>query len=229
MRTESCESKEYDILNSTILEFVDDQAVRILDVGCGTGGNARLLREAFPDRKVYGVTVSESERAAAAQLMVRCWVADVEKELPSELAAMRFDSIICSHVLEHLRAPAAAVQRLAQLLTDEGVLLIAVPNVLFYRQRWHFLMGRFEYREFGVMDDTHLRFFTYNTAAPYLLSKAQHLDHVETHVRGNVPLRWLRTLFGSRISVRLDDYGCRTWPNLFGSEIVVQVKRSHSA
>lgn len=95
--------------------------------------------------------------------MERCWVCDVEGDLPNELTTERYDALLFSHVLEHLRDPAMVLARLTKFVKMEGVVLISVPNVLSWRQRIDFLPGRFECQSAGVLDDTHLHFFTYHT------------------------------------------------------------------
>src|SRR5690606_32596844 len=103
--------------------------------------------------------------------MERCWVLDLEQALTADILARKYDAILCSHVLEHLRNPAELVERLVGLLRAGGEIIIAVPNVLFWRHRARFAMGRFEYESGGTMDETHLRFFTYETADTYLLAR----------------------------------------------------------
>ena len=96
---------------------------------------------------------------------------DIEGEIPQYLEQERFDCLIFSHVLEHLRNPAEVVARLSRLLRTGGRVVIAVPNVLFFKVRLQFLRGDFEYDpDGGILDDTHLHFYTHRTADRYLLA-----------------------------------------------------------
>ena len=105
-------------------------------------------------------------------------------------------------------------------------MLIAVPNVLSWRMRLQFLQGNFEYESTGVLDDTHLRFFTYFTADQYLLAKSPDLQVSTKTVSGSVPLWWLRRhILPQRWSERIDQWGCRHWPNLFGSQVLIKVMK----
>jgi 2-polyprenyl-3-methyl-5-hydroxy-6-metoxy-1,4-benzoquinol methylase len=199
----------------------------LLDVGCGAGDNAALIKKIHPDRKIYGLTHSPEEAALAGRYMERCWIADIENELPKDLQELRFDTIMFSHVLEHLRDPAAVLARFTALLKPGGEVLIAVPNVLSWRMRIQFLSGRFEYEAAGVLDETHLRFFTFKTADQYLLAQCDDLKLEFKGASGSVPLWWLRRyLLPKSWSERIDNWGCRHWPNLFGSQVLIKaVKR----
>lgn len=137
-----------------------------------------------------------------------------------------YDTTLFSHVLEHLRDPASVLARFCELLAPGGTVIIAVPNVLSWRQRLEFLRGNFRYQAAGVMDDTHLRFFTYFTADEYLLAEAPHLDVVYKGVTGSVPL-WLlrRYLLPQRWSERIDAWASRKWPNLFGTLVLIKARK----
>jgi 2-polyprenyl-3-methyl-5-hydroxy-6-metoxy-1,4-benzoquinol methylase len=210
--------------NAPLLALLDDvESKRVLDVGCGAGDNAALLKFKHPGCEIHGVTHSAAEAEIAKQWMAACWVFDIESEIPGVLSAMRFDAIIFSHVLEHLRDPAAVLDRFANLLRHRGCIVVAVPNALSWRMRWRFLRGDFEYGSEGVLDDTHLRFFTYVTADRYLLGSSSRLKLVTKSVAGSVPLWWFRrNLLPKSWSRSIDDLGCRLWPNLFGDQVLMK-------
>jgi 2-polyprenyl-3-methyl-5-hydroxy-6-metoxy-1,4-benzoquinol methylase len=209
--------------NPALCALLAPGARRVLDVGCGAGANAALLRARAPGSTIEGITFSAAEAELARRQLDRCWLFDLEQSFPAELEAARFDALVCSHVLEHLREPSAVLGRLARLLRPGGCALIAVPNVLCWQQRLAFLAGRFEYRAHGVLDGTHLRFFTYDTADRYLLAEAPELRLVAKHVTGSVPLWWLRRrVLPRRWSAGIDALGCRARPNLFGTEILLK-------
>lgn len=209
--------------NGPLIDLLGDGCGSLLDVGCGAGDNAALLRSRDPSCRLFGITHSTAEAELAKQHMQRCWVLDIEGALPPELASQRFGALMFSHVLEHLREPALVLARFSQLLSPGGIALIAVPNVLSWRQRLQFLRGRFEYQTSGVLDDTHLRFFTYFTAARYLLAQSPALELESQSVTGSVPLWWLRRrVLPGAFSQAIDAWGCRAWPNLFGGQILIK-------
>lgn len=212
--------------NPRLLNLLDVNARVVLDVGCGAGDNAALLRRRNADVRVFGISASPAEAEQASRHMEACWVADLEDGFPAEARSRSYDAIIFSHVLEHLREPAELVRDAASLLAPGGSCLIAVPNVLAWAQRLRFLRGRFEYESAGTMDDTHLRFFTYRTAARYLLAQAPDLVVTEQRAVGSIPL-WVlrRRILPGNVSAQLDDLGCRLLPNLFGSEVFLKAAR----
>jgi 2-polyprenyl-3-methyl-5-hydroxy-6-metoxy-1,4-benzoquinol methylase len=220
----SAEARVYaDAGNPAFVDLVGRDARVVLDVGCGSGDNAALLRRRDPRVEVHGITASESEAVAARPRLDRCWVADVERALPAEIAERQYDAVLFCHVLEHLRDPADVVRRAVTLLRPGGACVIAVPNVLVWFQRVKFALGRFEYEPAGIMDETHVRFFTYETAARHLLAKAPSLRVVERRATGGVPLGALRRrVLPARVAARIDAAGCRRFPNLFGWQVLIK-------
>jgi SAM-dependent methyltransferase len=212
--------------NAPLIDLLDSGVRQVLDVGCGAGDNAVLMRARFPGCQIHGVTLSVAESEIARQRMTSCEVWDIEGAIPPELELVKFDAIVLSHVLEHLRNPELVLARFARLLKLGGAVVIAVPNVLCWTMRWQFLRGNFAYQAEGILDRTHLRFFTYDTADGYLLAKCDQLRLVSKGVTGNVP-QWLlrRYLMPKQGSEFLDRLGCRLWPNLFGDQILLKAVR----
>jgi len=134
---------------------------RILDVGCATGYLARRLIES--DNEVYGIEIDPEAAEEAKKYCKDVIVADVEslKELP--YPERFFDVIICADILEHLKRPDQVLWMLKKYLKCDGLLIVSLPNVAYWRVRLNLLFGRFNYEEVGIMDKTHLRFFTIKT------------------------------------------------------------------
>jgi 2-polyprenyl-3-methyl-5-hydroxy-6-metoxy-1,4-benzoquinol methylase len=209
--------------NPPLIDLLGEGCARLLDIGCGSGDNAVLVKLKHWDCEVWGITRSAAEYDLAQRHMTRCWVADIEDDLPDDLADQTFDALLFSHVLEHLRNPTEVLARFSRMLRSGGQVLIAVPNVLSWRMRVQFLSGRFEYESGGVLDDTHLRFFTYYTADQYLLSECPDLELIYKAASGSVPLWWLRRhVLPRKWADRIDEWGCCLWPNLFGAQVLIK-------
>jgi len=207
--------------NQLVLNMLRPDARRILDIGCGAGDNARVLLTTRPGTKIVGITLSPAEAAIAGAYLERVHIADVEASDLSFITGT-FDAIVCSHVLEHLKDPAAVLRRAVRFLKDGGQVVVAVPNVLELRNRVRLLMGRFDYEDAGVMDRTHLHFFTWYTATKALIDPIPELRLERKVTEGSLPLWWLRRLvLPTRASHWFDELATQAFPNLFGWQIVI--------
>ena len=166
---------------------------------------------------VTGITASQAEADVLDTQGLAAIVHDVTcDDLPFPAAS--FDALLFSHVLEHLPWPDQVLQRYKTLLRANGRIYIAIPNALHLVQRLQFLRGRFRYTNQGLMDCTHLRFFDFHSARAMVESAG--LD-VHTHVApGQIPLGPLRSLMPTQ-AARLDRWGSRRWPALFGGHILI--------
>lgn len=148
-------------LRREMLPFVPIDAKDILDVGCGDGSFGALLKESRPCR-VTGVEHVAAVADLARSRLDKVLVASAEEPLPFPPGS--FDCIVANDVLEHLVDPWQAVRRFAALLRPGGVMVASIPNVRHYRVLKALVQdGKWEYTDKGVLDRTHLRFFTRRT------------------------------------------------------------------
>jgi 2-polyprenyl-3-methyl-5-hydroxy-6-metoxy-1,4-benzoquinol methylase len=132
---------------------------RVLELGPATGHMTRVLR----DRgcTVVGIEVDPEMANQAAEFAERVIVGNLDElDLDEELGSDRFDVIVAADVLEHLTDPLSALRRLTRFLAPEGCFVISLPNIAHGSVRIALLQGHFNYRNVGLMDVTHLRFFT---------------------------------------------------------------------
>jgi SAM-dependent methyltransferase len=212
--------------NLLLLDLLAPNVKTILDIGCGAGDNARMIRVRRPTAQIVGITLSSEEAQLAQQYLSNVHVADLDSSDLSFLGNCYFDAIILSHVLEHLKDPVALLRRVLAYLPPGGQVLIAVPNVLEYKCRLRFLMGQFEYEDCGIMDRTHLHFFTWYTADRDLIYPIKELRIVTKIAEGAAPL-WIlrRSIFRANLSRSIDAFCVRLLPNLFGWQIVMAAMR----
>ncbi len=200
--------------NPEIVRWVPDDAATILDVGCGAGGNAAFL--ARRGVVVDGVTLSGAEADQAGTWCRRVYLHDLEQGLPAEHGGP-YDAIICSHVLEHICFPQQLLGDIRSRLRSGGRLVIAVPNLFYFRNRINLLMGRFEYEQGGIMDDTHFRWYTLPTLNRLLATQGFRVLH--SYGAGNIPLGPIRKLAPS-LCRNADLAACRAIPGLFGAQLL---------
>ena len=133
---------------------------RVLDLGCASGYVAKLL--ARRGCEVVGVEINPlaAEEARGSCADVR--IADLDQVRLTDLFGdvPRFDVIVCGDILEHLREPFRVLEEARRLLIDGGYIVASIPNVAHGAVRLSLLAGSFDYQDLGVLDATHLRFFT---------------------------------------------------------------------
>ncbi|KJE25612.1 Methyltransferase domain [Frankia torreyi] len=196
--------------NSDLLDLIDIRPGRALDCGCGAGDNARLLRAR--GWRVTGVTIDPSERAAAGVECEQVELADLNDGL-SFAPDGSYQLVLLSHILEHLAEPAPLLAEARRVVDPAGRILVALPNVLHYRQRAQFLLGRFEYTETGLMDATHLRFYTVDSARRLLADNGLRLvAHATT---GGLPWWRSREVLPRGLTRGADHRVLARWPNMF--------------
>jgi O-antigen biosynthesis protein len=133
---------------------------RVLEFGCATGYMSQALHDRL-GATVVGVELNAEAAQLAAVHLDRLLVGDAEElDLEAELGGDRFDAILFADVLEHLRDPAALLRRVRPFVAEGGVVVASIPNVAHAAVRLALLGGSFRYREQGLLDETHLRFFT---------------------------------------------------------------------
>jgi SAM-dependent methyltransferase len=168
--------------NSDLLERIPLDAAVVLDVGCGAGSLGAAYRRFNPRARLLGIDMDPAAAEIAARRLDEVAVVDVEHDpLPFELDRP-IDCIIYGDVLEHLRDPWSLLRHHIAALSDEGTILICVPNL----EHWSFadrlLRGTWDYEPTGLLDDTHLRWFSLETMRRGLLSLGLTLCDVHPRV-----------------------------------------------
>jgi len=187
----------------------------VLDVGCGIGQNGRIAR----DRGAYvvGLETSPESRALAARALQEAHDVDIEADgaASAALGARKFDLLLFADVLEHTRNPEAVLARFLPHLEDEGRVVISLPNVAAWTVRAGLAAGRFDYAPSGILDRTHLRFFTEKSAVKLAESAGLEVLDVSHNPMGVRALRGpiLRAMRGRLADAASDPTAlARSWP-----------------
>ena len=158
----------------------------VLDLGCGSGALGQHLAETRSCTS-DGVTLSEAEAVHARPHYRRVVVDNLETcDLTALFAGQRYDFIVCADVLEHLSRPEQVLNACRALLAPGGRLLISVPNAAYSGLLAELMQGEFRYREEGLLDRTHLRFFTRRSLTRFLAEQGWVLNSLDT-VRRELP------------------------------------------
>jgi 2-polyprenyl-3-methyl-5-hydroxy-6-metoxy-1,4-benzoquinol methylase len=205
--------------HSVILRLAGEgQGKRLLDVGSAQGVLARRFREhGFDVTCIEGdPKLAELGRAFSNRMIV----ADLDQEFPS--LNDQFDVIVYGDILEHLKRPEVLLTNLNKHLTPSGFVIASAPNFAHLFVRLNILLGRFEYMERGILDQTHLRFFTQKSFRKLLEQaglKVERLLATPVPLPLIVPLRyqvgWLR------VAHSMNALLARGWKNMFGYQFVV--------
>jgi len=200
--------------NKEVLKHVPEDAFKVLDLGCGVGDNARILSD--ERRTVDGVTISPDEAKIASEYCENVYVHDLESGLPEGIKSKSYECVLCSHLIEHLRDPNIMLEEVYSVMKNGARLIVALPNVVHYKNRFRILLGKFEYEESGIMDNTHYKFYTYKTAQRTL--KHVGPKKIKSYVTGGFPLS---RILPDTIEVWIDRLSCYVFPGLFGRQIIL--------
>jgi SAM-dependent methyltransferase len=161
-------SNYFESLNERLLAAVPSHAMRVLEVGCAGGRLGEALKARVPARHVAGVELDEPAATIARGRLDEVFVLDVQAATPP-LPPGSVDCMLFGDVLEHLVDPEDVLRRFRPLLADDGLVLVSLPNVQHYSIIKQLLRGDFAYEPSGLLDATHLRFFTYASFVKLLL------------------------------------------------------------
>lgn len=158
----------FDSVRKEILPLLPVKMDKVLEIGCGSGATLQWLKNEKGCGWIGGVELSEDAAGRAKDRLDFFLAGNIEKiELPFENGSL--DLILCLDVLEHLVDPWLVVKRLSKLLKPGGSMIISVPNIM-HRSALLPLLShdRWDYEPSGILDRTHLRFFTRKTAVELL-------------------------------------------------------------
>jgi O-antigen biosynthesis protein len=148
------------------VEKIPDSS-KVLDVGCATGAIGEYL---IKEKKclVYGVEMRADEANIAKKVLTDVVIIDIEQsssveEILDMVKGEKFDVILATSVIEHLKDQTAFLKKCKKLLKQKGMIVASTPNIAHWTTRLSLLKGNFDYTEYGILDNTHLHFFTIKT------------------------------------------------------------------
>lgn len=167
---------------------------RCLDVGCATGnlGSALLrLKGCYVDGIEFNLHAAEVARKRGYS---NIFVMDLNSENESlNNISQKYDVITCADVLEHLISPEVVLRRLSILLNPGGLIIISLPNVAFLSNRLHLLLGNWNYKKYGILDRTHLRFYSIKSGCRMIESASLQITKIKPYNQFGV-LRYISPL-----------------------------------
>jgi GT2 family glycosyltransferase/SAM-dependent methyltransferase len=189
-----------------VVAAVPEDARRVLELGCAAGRAGAALKHR-QECVVVGVELDPEAAALAAEVLDEVIVGDLD-ELELDFPPASFDAAICADVLEHLVDPWRVLERLGELVRSGGTLVASIPNVRSLPVLAGLAEGRFEYAPSGVLDDTHVRFFTRRRFEEMLLDAGFAVERVATIHDAPIPEEFRsgqkerRTVSAGRLSLK---------------------------
>ena len=159
----------FEDVNWGLLRLWGDRSGRdVLDVGCGFATTSQHIHQRA--NRVTGIESSSEAVVVARRRVTEVIHGDLTDldAMRAAVGARRFDTIIFADVLEHLAWPLGVLRAYVNLLKPGGTVIVSLPNVGLWSVRLSHLFGRFDYQDTGVLDRTHLRFFTRRSALALL-------------------------------------------------------------
>lgn len=188
------------------------QSSKVLELGCATGFMSRYFSE-VKGCQVYGVEIDPQMARKAKANCHKVIVGDLDKlQTWQQIKKYApFDVVFVSSVIEHLKHPHAALCSAGQVLKPSGLLIITTPNIAHWRMRLQLLQGKWDYQQYGTLDNTHLRFFTYFTFPLAVKTAGFSLEHIGIDPAGGI---------------KYFNWFAKHFPNLYAHQIVIKARKS---
>lgn len=149
-----------------IKSLLPASATRVLEIGCSAGGTLAWLKTLWPAAEFVGIDANPAVLDNLLSIAPRSFIHDLENPLPD---IGKFDLVLALDILEHLRNPDRVLENIVKILEPAGRIIVSLPNVAHASVLTDLVFKRqFEYDEAGILDRTHLRFFTERSALKLL-------------------------------------------------------------
>jgi len=202
--------------NLPVLNLIPKKAKKLLDIGCGNGG---LID--FYTGTIDGITISESEYEIAKKRLNNVFLHNLEQGLPEKLE--KYDVVLASHVLEHIAYPDKLLSDVKKVMNAQSIFIVALPNIMHYKYRFKLFFGNFKYENTGVMDYTHLRWYTFHSAKKML--KKNGFEILEAFVDGELPFYRLTKFLPKKIQRITKKVLFLVSKGFFGMQLIYIVKK----
>jgi len=149
------------IVRDEIIDLIDQEennTIRVLEVGCACGATLLQIKNKYRNAELHGIELNENA-ARIAKLCASVTAENIENNILS-YEKEYFDYIIFADVLEHLKKPEVVLKNIRKYLKADGKVLASIPNVMHFSVIRDLLNQRWEYKDWGILDRTHYRFFT---------------------------------------------------------------------
>jgi 2-polyprenyl-3-methyl-5-hydroxy-6-metoxy-1,4-benzoquinol methylase len=152
----------YESRREAMFQYIPQNVKRTLEFGCGCGFFPEFIKEEL-NAECWAVEINDRAAQIASDKLYKVIKGDANESLKM-IPQSYFDCIILNDVLEHLADPFYLLENMKAKLNKNGVAVLSVPNVRFWNHLRAFIWrGEWDYQDAGILDNTHLRFFTYKS------------------------------------------------------------------
>ncbi|MBN1617752.1 class I SAM-dependent methyltransferase [Candidatus Dojkabacteria bacterium] len=179
------------------------ESTRIIDMGCDSGSLCKLLKE-NKKCEVYGLEINKSVAQKAQKICKKVWTNSLDEDITFDLIKEKFDYVIFADVLEHTVNPSRILMNTKKILNPNGEILISIPNIAHQSIRLELLNGSFDPELTGILDNTHLHYFTLKSFSD-ILKESGYIIVEKKYVERDVPREIIKSMLenvGLKISSR---------------------------
>ena len=191
--------------NENLIKYIqENQSKRfdVLEVGCDCGANLLGVRNRYPNANLYAVEIN-SYAARIASFFANVQVGNIEQD-KLQWDNIKFDYILLGDVLEHLRDPEATLCNCLSLLKEGGKVIACIPNLMHYSVMSDLINGNFTYTEQGLLDCTHIHFFTFNEIIRMFTRANYRIENVCCLVPPQKPTEYQQKVIDTLVELSLD-------------------------
>jgi len=188
-----------------LIESIKEAHGKVLEIGCGAGATGLLVKQKFPDTIYVGLELNEKAADIAKTRLDKVITANIEQANLEQFGIEKgsFDMIICADVLEHLYDPWKVLHTLRDYLKPNGKVLASIPNTQNIGLILQLLSGNWTYMKYGLLDATHIRFFTLKEIYTLFSSTGYQIINWHSILQRNIEQeRWPKDIDFGRIVLR---------------------------
>ena len=204
----------------TLLGWIPNDKT-VLELGCATGYMGDFLHR----NKRCNVTGIDSDLSAINKFK-GSYKALIQGDLDdptifNPLNGQKFDIVLAAAVVEHVKSPSNLLRQIKCFMQSSSMLIVSLPNIAHWSIRLQLLGGQFSYNKYGILDDSHLRFFTYFSAQETILEQGFIIDQVSIDPDAGLPIiNGIVRRFGGGWYLLNKLYNI--WPNLFAYQVLIR-------
>jgi methionine biosynthesis protein MetW len=167
-----------------IIKYIPNNSYKILDIGCSIGTLGKQIKQER-DVEVIGIEIDKNMSSVAQESLDKVITVDVETlGLDTYFPSMYFDCVILADIIEHLKDPWSLLKNVSSILSSNGLVIASIPNIRHYTTIINLVMkGYWPYRDRGIHDKTHLRFFTWKNIQELFSGSGLRISKVERKYR----------------------------------------------